>query len=69
MFGYPIKIINGQIWNEKYSGNPEWIVQKSVYFKSNPWFQLYLEFKNNYRIGYISAFLFQLRQTLVELAI
>lgn len=44
MLGCPIKMINGQIWNEKYPGNPEWIVQKGIHFESNPWFQLYLEF-------------------------
>jgi len=44
MLGCPIKMINGQIWNEKYPGNPELIVQKGIHFESNPWFQLYLEF-------------------------
>ena len=44
MLGCPIKMINGQIWNEKYPGNPEWIAQKGIHFESNPWFQLYLEF-------------------------
>lgn len=44
MLGCPIRMTNGQIWNEKYPGNPEWIVHKGIHFESNPWFQLYLEF-------------------------
>jgi len=44
MLGCPIKMINGQIWNEQYPGNPERIVQEGIHFESNPWFQLYLEF-------------------------
>lgn len=44
MLGCTIRMINGQIWNEQYSGNLEWIMHKGIHFESNPWFQLYLEF-------------------------
>ena len=44
MLGCTITMINGQIWNKQYSGDPELLIQKGIHFESNPWFQLYLEF-------------------------
>lgn len=44
MLGCKIRMINGQIWSEQYSGDPELIIHKGIHFESNPWFQLYLEF-------------------------
>jgi hypothetical protein len=44
MLGCPIKMTEGQIWNEHYPGDPEDVIRRGANFQHNPWFQLYLEF-------------------------
>jgi hypothetical protein len=44
MLGCPVKMTAGQIWSERYEGDPEEIISRGSNFEHNPWFQLYLEF-------------------------
>jgi len=44
MLGCPLKMTEGQIWNEHYPGDPEEMIRRGVNLTHNPWFQLYLEF-------------------------
>lgn len=44
MLGCPLKITEGQLWNEHYPGNPEEVIARGANLTHNPWFQLYLEF-------------------------
>jgi hypothetical protein len=44
MLGCPLKITEGQLWNEHYPGDPEEVIQRGANLEHNPWFQLYLEF-------------------------
>jgi hypothetical protein len=48
MLGCPIKMTDGQIWNEHYPGDPEGLVERGANLVSglarNPWLELYLEF-------------------------
>ena len=43
MLGCPVKMTEGQIWNEHYPGDPREVVERSIRFEGNPWFELYLE--------------------------
>jgi hypothetical protein len=43
MLGCPIKITEGQIWNEHYPGDPAEVIQHDTIQEDNPWLQLYLE--------------------------
>jgi hypothetical protein len=44
MLGCPIKMTEGQIWNEHYPGDPEDVIRRGANFEHNPWLQLYVEF-------------------------
>ena len=44
MLGCPLKITEGQLWNEHYPGDPEEVIQRGANLTHNPWFQLYLDF-------------------------
>jgi hypothetical protein len=44
MLGCPIKMTEGQIWNEHYPGDPEEVIQRGAVQESNPWLLLYREF-------------------------
>jgi hypothetical protein len=44
IFGCPIRMTEGQIWDAKFPGDPEEVVSDKSSFDHNPWFQLYLEF-------------------------
>lgn len=44
MLGCPLKMTEGQIWNEHYPGDLEDVIRCSANLQHNPWFQLYLEF-------------------------
>ena len=44
MLGCPIKMTEGQIWNEHYPGDPDDLIRRGINFEHDPWFQLYLEF-------------------------
>jgi len=44
MLGCPIKMTEGQIWVDRYEGEPERAIRNGVRFEHNPWFQLYQEF-------------------------
>ena len=46
MLGCPIKMTEGQIWNEHYPGDPEEVIRRGVNLEHNPWLELYLEFLN-----------------------
>ena len=44
MLGCPVKMTEGQIWNEHYEGDPEEVIRRGISFEQNPWFQLYMDF-------------------------
>jgi len=44
MLGCPIKITEGQVWNEHYAGDPEQLLHRRLNVEHNGWYQLYLEF-------------------------
>jgi hypothetical protein len=44
MLGCPIKMTEGQIWNEHYPGDPEEVIRRGANLEHNPWLELYLEF-------------------------
>ena len=44
ILGCPIRMTEGQIWDARFSGDPEEVVSDNSGFDNNPWFQLYLEF-------------------------
>jgi hypothetical protein len=44
MLGCPIMITEGQIWSERYRGDPHEVIARGANFEHNAWFQLYLEF-------------------------
>jgi hypothetical protein len=44
MLGCPIKMTEGQIWNEHYAGDLEPLLSHGVNLEHNAWYQLYLEF-------------------------
>ena len=44
MLGCPIKMTEGQIWAERYAGDPQEVIDRGLNFEHNPWYQLYLEF-------------------------
>ena len=44
MLGCPLKMTEGQLWNEHYPGDPNDVIARGANLEHNPWFQLYLEF-------------------------
>ena len=43
ILGCPIKMTEGQIWNQHYPGDPREVLARGTNFERNPWFQLYVE--------------------------
>jgi hypothetical protein len=44
MLGCPITITEGQIWSERYAGDPREVIARGANLEHNAWLQLYLEF-------------------------